>query len=46
MFYKNGQKTEDHEKVLQISAECTNEILEAKNTYILKMSKKLEDPKS
>ena len=35
MFYKNGQKTEDHEKVLQISAECTNEILEAKNTYIL-----------
>ena len=44
MFYKNGQKTEDHE-VLQISAECTNEILEAKNTYILKMSKKLEDPK-
>ena len=46
MFYKNGQKTEGHEKVLQISAECTNEILEAKNTYILKMSKKLEDPKS
>ena len=33
MFYKNGQKTEDHEKVLQISAECTNEILEAKNTF-------------
>ena len=46
MFYKNGQKTEDHEKVLQISVECTNEILEAKNTYILKISKKLEDPKS
>ena len=45
MFYKNGQKTEDHEKVLQISAECTNVILEAKK-YILKMSKKLEDPKS
>ena len=45
LFYKNGQKTEDHKKVLQISAECTNEILEAKNTYILKMSKRLEDSK-
>ena len=31
MFYKNGQKTRDREKVLIKSSECTNEILEAKN---------------
>ena len=46
MFYKNGQKTTDREKVLIKSAECTKEILEAKNIYILAMSKKLEDSKT
>ena len=46
MFYKNGQKTTDHEKVLIKSAESTKEILEAKNIYILAMSKKLEDSKT
>ena len=46
MFYKNGQKTTDREKVLIKSAECTKEILEAKNIYILAMPKKLEDSKT
>ena len=46
MFYKNGQKTTNREKVLIKSAECTKEILEAKNIYILAMPKKLEDSKT
>ena len=46
MFYKNGQRTTDREKVLMKSAECTKEILEAKNIYILAISKKLEDSKT
>ena len=43
IFYKNGQKTTDRDKVLSKSAECTQEILEAKKTYIFTMSKKLEE---
>ena len=43
MFYKNGQKSTDKDKVLAKSAECTKNILEAKNNYILKRTKKLED---
>ena len=43
MFYKNGQKSTDKDKVLAKSAECTKNILEAKNNYILKMTKNLED---
>ena len=43
IFYKNGQRKTDREKVLEKATECTNEILEAKKNYILKMSKKLED---
>ena len=43
IFYKNGQRKTDREKVLEKAAECTDEILEAKKNYILKMSKKLED---
>ena len=43
IFYKNGQKKTDYEKVLEKANECTNEILEAGKDYILKMSKKLED---
>ena len=43
IFYKNGQRKTDSEKVLEKAAECTNEIPEAKKNYILKMSKKLED---
>ena len=42
-FYKNGQRKTDHEKVLEKSAECTQEILEAKKNYILKMTQKLAD---
>ena len=40
-FYRNGQSVRD--KVLEKSAECTREILEAKRQYILKMASKLED---
>ena len=43
IFYKNGQKKTDREKVLEKATECTHEITEAKKNYILKMSKKLED---
>ena len=43
IFYKNGQRKTDCEKVLEKPTECTNEILEAKKNYILNMSKKLED---
>ena len=39
-FYKNGQRKIYHGKVLQKSAECTKQILEAKTKYILKMTKK------
>ena len=46
IFYKNGQKTTDRDKVMLKSAECTQEILEAKKTYIFTMSKKLEDSKT
>ena len=43
IFYKSGQRKTDHEKVLEKATECTNEILEVKKNYIIKMSKKLED---
>ena len=36
IFYKNGQRKTDREKVLEKATECTNEILEAKKNYILK----------
>ena len=43
LFYKNGQRKVDHDKVLEKSEECTKQILEAKKNYILKMTKKLAD---
>ena len=43
VFYKNGQRKIDHDKVLEKSEECTKQILEAKKNYILKMTKKLAD---
>ena len=43
VFYKNGQRKFDHDKVLEKSEECTKQILEAKKNYILKMTKKLAD---
>ena len=43
IFYKNGQGKTDHEKIVEKATECSNEILEAKTNYIIKMSKKLED---
>ena len=42
-FYRNGQRESDRNKVLEKSAECTREILEAKRQYILIMTSKLED---
>ena len=45
-YYKNGQKKSDYEKLLEKSSDCTKEILEAKNNYILKMTTKLQDPKT
>ena len=39
----NGQRESDRDKVLEKSAECTREILEAKRQYIVKMTNKLED---
>ena len=40
-FYKNGQRKIDHDKVSEMSGECTKQILEAKKNYILKMTKKI-----
>ena len=42
-FYRNGQRESYRDKLLEKSAECTREILEAKRQYILKMRRKLED---
>ena len=33
VFYKNGQRKVDHDKVLKKSEECTKQILEAKKNY-------------
>ena len=43
IFCENGHGKTDHEKVLKKATECTNETLEVKKNYILKMSKKLEN---
>ena len=43
LFYKNGQRTIDHDKILEKSEECTKQILEAKKNFNLKMTKKLAD---
>ena len=45
-YYKNGQEKSDYEKLLEKSSDSTNKILEAKNNYILKMTTKLQDPKT
>ena len=45
-YYKNGQKKSDNGKLWGKSSDCTKEILEAKNNYILKMTTKLQDPKT
>ena len=45
-YYKNGQKKSDYEKIIERSSDFTKEILEAKNNYILKMTTKLQDPKT
>ena len=46
-YYKHGQKKkEDQEKVQAKAACCIEEILKAKNDYILRMTSKLNDPKT
>ena len=42
MFYRNGQRKSDRDKVLEKPAECTR-ILGAKKQCRLKMTRKLED---
>ena len=42
-FYKNGQMKCDYDKILEKSAECTAEILEAKKNYIFNVTSKLAD---
>ena len=42
-FYKNGQRENGSEKVLEKAVEYIKEILEAKEPYIFKMKNKLED---
>ena len=45
-YYKNSQKKNDYEKLIEKSSDCTKEILEAKNFYFLKMTTKLQDQKT
>ena len=45
-LYKNCQKKSDTEKLLEKSSDCTKEILEGKNNYLLKIRAKLQDPKT
>ena len=45
-YHKNGQKKSDYEKLLEKYSDSTKEILEAKNNYTLKMTTKLQDPKT
>ena len=40
-YYKNGEKKSDYEKLLEKSSDSTKEILEAKKSYILKITIKL-----
>ena len=42
-FYKNGQRENGSEKVLEKAVKYIKEILEAKEPYIFKMKNKLED---
>ena len=42
LFYRNGQRKSDGDKVLEKPAECTR-ILGAKKQYHLKMTRKLEN---
>ena len=45
-YYKNGQKKSDYKKLLEKSSDCTKDIFEAKSNFILKMTTKLQDPKT
>ena len=45
-YYKNGQEKNHHGKLLKKSADCTKDIFEAKNNYILKVTTKRQYPKT
>ena len=45
-YYEHGQKKEDQEKLQEKSAYCTEEILKAKNNYIIRLTSKPNDPKA
>ena len=46
IYYKNGKGKEDKERLDARAAYCTEQILKAKNDYIVKMTNKLNDPKT
>ena len=43
IFFKNGLRKRDQIKVLEKSTKCTKKIIEANNSYVFKMTTKLED---
>ena len=43
-YYKNGKRNTDSDKTLAKSNECNEIILEAKEKYIIEMSKKFSNP--
>ena len=45
-YYKHGQKKEDQEKLQEKSAYCAEEMLKAKNNYILRLTSKPNDLKA
>ena len=45
-YYKNGPKKIAHEKLLEKCSDCTKEIVEAKNNYILQVPTKPQDSKT
>ena len=43
IYYKNGQKKSDCNKVLEKFTDCSKKITQAKNDYINKMTDKLQN---
>ena len=43
-YYKNGQRKEDQQKLMSNVVYCTEQVLKAKNGYILRMTNKSNDP--
>ena len=45
-YYENGQRKEAQEKLEPKVAYCTEQILKAKNDYILRITNEANDPKT